>query len=650
MKVNEQNSKSLQSAKLQPRRTGSTLSSVFALAITVAATWGQTSFAPPAQAQTPDKTIQNAPAIETLRVTKGSQIAIPLTDVTRIVPADEEIARARFVDGQAMLEGIAPGTTLVAVQQGSGANALLHQYELVVLDGPAPIGTTPVPTPVATAPVAATPTTTTPATITPATPAIVPDSTEATKPKLTASLNVAPAEDNPSQALFTITYGNAGGTETSGVVLRYALDDMVSYVTNSATDNGSYDAAKRELSWSVGKMTANETGKSVSFRIAPLEPSVEKFFSAATIENATGMLTASNTIEYTFGPTPLLTVFALPDRIIQGRVAPTLVDVRGLENQNAINRLQTMGVIEGEGPGIYAPAAKAQRDEYTVMILRGLNLRDLRDAAAIRFVLSRRSTVNLEIRNSDGRVVSTLVRSTSFDAGEHTAFWDGKTPTGFAAPGRYSYVCRVRDTKGMTTELRGYIHVIPQTPLQPAGRPSFTDISPTSWNAGYIALAEKQGLVQGYPNKEFRPTLPINREEATAVVVRAIGLEDLAKRVGNKDSGFLDDHLISSWAKGYVYVASSVAKTNSGKLIVGYPSNFYMPKNPLRRDEAAMVVQRLVDKETNRKLYVSGQMVPGATVTINQHTVQAADDGSFSFVLEQNNTDPTSVAVIDRRR
>jgi hypothetical protein len=30
--------------------------------------------------------------------------------------------------------------------------------------------------------------------------------------------------------------------------------------------------------------------------------------------------------------------------------------------------------------------------------------------------------------------------------------------------------------------------------------------------------------------------------------------------------------------------------------------------------------------------------------------VQAADDGQFSFVLEQNNADPMSVAVIDRRR
>ena len=200
------------------------------------------------------------------------------------------------------------------------------------------------------------------------------------------------------------------------------------------------------------------------------------------------------------------------------------------------------------------------------------------------------------------------------------------------------------------TELRGYINVIPQTPLQPAGRSSFIDVSPTAWYAGYLALGEKQGLIQGYPNKEFRPALPINREEATAVIVRAIGLEDMAKRVGPKDSGFLDDHLISKWAKGYVYVASAIAKTSTGQLILGYPSNEYRPLHPLLRSDAAMVVQRLVDKETNRKLYVSGQMVPGTVVNINSRPVKAADDGSFNFVIEQNSAGLTSVAVIDRRR
>jgi hypothetical protein len=197
--------------------------------------------------------------------------------------------------------------------------------------------------------------------------------------------------------------------------------------------------------------------------------------------------------------------------------------------------------------------------------------------------------------------------------------------------------------------LRGVIHVVEQTPLDLSGAPGFIDIQPNAWYAGYVAQAEKQGLVHGYPTKEFRPAWPINRVEATTIVVRAIGLEDLAKNAHGKDAGFLDDHLIPDWATGYVYVASTIAKTSSGKLIVGYPSNMYMPLNPMRRDEAALVIQRLVDKETNRTVRVSGQLVPGAQVTINEQKVVAADDGSFSFTLEQNNTEPTTITAIDRR-
>ena len=372
--------------------------------------------------------------------------------------------------------------------------------------------------------------------------------------------------------------------------------------------------------------------------------------SFATIEDASGAQVKSNSLEYSFGASPLLTVFALPDRIIEGRSAPVLVDVNGTEYQKAIDRLQKIGVLLGTGPGVYNPSADTQRSEYVVMILKALNLRDLRDLAAIRFVLSRDSVVNLDVRNSDGRLIAPLISNKIYKAGEHTMPWNGRTKTGYAAPGRYTYICSVRDSKGVVTQLRGYINIIPQTPLQPTGVPSFIDVPRNAWYTGFLSLAERQGLVKGYDNKEFRPLNSINREEATAVVVRAIGLEDVAKRYLKKDSGFLDEDSISDWAKGYVYVAANVAKTSSGPVINGTPNNLFNPLRPIRRDAAALVVQRLVDKETNRKLYGSGQMVPGTTVTINGRNVQPADNGMFSLVIEQNTFAETSVAVIDRRR
>ncbi len=83
-------------------------------------------------------------------------------------------------------------------------------------------------------------------------------------------------------------------------------------------------------------------------------------------------------------------------------------------------------------------------------------------------------------------------------------------------------------------------------------------------------------------------------------------------------------------------------------MIVGYPSNFFLPNKSLRRDEAALIVQRLIDKDANRRVPVSGAMVPGAVVTINNRTVEAGDNGQFQFVIEQGG-DPTSISVVDRR-
>ena len=195
-----------------------------------------------------------------------------------------------------------------------------------------------------------------------------------------------------------------------------------------------------------------------------------------------------------------------------------------------------------------------------------------------------------------------LVHNQAFQPGERTVIWDGRTGTGFAGPGRYTYVCSAKDPHGVVSQLKGIITVVAQIPLRPIGTPTFTDVKPSTWYAGYLAVAEKQGLVKGYPDKSFKPDSAISRVEATAVIVRALGLEDMARARQNESVGFLDYQNIPAWATGYVNVASTVAKTKNGRLIVGYPSNFFLPLKELRRDEAALIVERLIDKETNRRI------------------------------------------------
>jgi uncharacterized repeat protein (TIGR01451 family) len=621
-------------------------------------------------------------SIPTIRVARGGRWTIPLQGVTRIVVADDDVARGSFAGNSPSIEGVTNGETLVEVYQGVNRRQV---YALSVVDSLTPVGEPlNIGATIGSAPAVGTTveavspvtgaTTGETAVIAPDTPVVIatdttprggtaeagsssaalpspnPNISVAGRPNIQASMRYAPVPDNPSQSLFTITYSNRSNVPAQGVIIRSALDDVVSYATGSATNGGRYDAAAREIVWNIGTVEAGAIGRTVSFRVQPVEGKSTTFYSVATIEDATGNTVSSNIVKTGASGAPLLTVFALPDRFLAGRNAPVLTDVRGVDFQRAIDRLQKNGVIDGRGAGRYYPAAATQRAEYAVMTLRGLNLKDLRDVTAIKFVLGRRSTVSLNVFNGANKMVATLLRSQQFDAGEKTVIWDGRAGTSYAAPGRYRYVCTARDEAGQTSRLEGVITIVPQTPLEPAGQPSFIDVKPTDWYAGYLALAENQNLMKGYPGKTFQPTRAISRVEATAVVVRALGLEDLARQMQNQSVGFLDYQNIPRWANGYVNVASTVAKTRTGKVIVGYPSNFFLPLNPLRRDEAALTVQRLIDKETNRRVAVTGQLAPGARLQINGKDVEANDEGQFSVFIEQNTAEPTTLTVLGNNR
>lgn len=579
---------------------------------------------------------------DTVKMGVGERIVLPYANVTRIITDDDEVARAFFQSGNAVLEGSSPGSTTVEIYQSNGTPKVLTVQVGTSATVPAPE-----PLPAYTPP-------STQSSSQPAATSEVPVTAiapiTASRSSLTLSLSVAPAPGNASQALFTLNYGNPGPTPAQNVVIRFPLDEQVSYVSGSASGGARYDAALREVSWNIGVVPAGLVDQKLTLRVEPIERRPTTFSSLATIEDNAGGAIGSNTVQYSTSTTPLLTVFALPDRFLAGKSGPVLVDVKGIEFQSAVDRLQSLGVVIGRSRGMFYPAAATQRAEYAVMTLNGLNLRDLRDITQIKFVLGRRSTVNLSIQNAQGKTVAALIRNTTFDPGEQTAIWNGRVGTGFAAPGRYTYVCSAKDARGETTTLKGFLNIVPQTPLNATGVPSFIDVKPSDWFARYLAAGEKQGLLFGFPDKTFRPATPISRVEATAIVVRALGLEDLAKEWNNKDVGFLDYQNIQPWARGYVNVASTVAKTASGRPIMrGKPSNFFEPEKELRRDEAALIVQRLIDRETTRRITVSGAMVPGATVTINSRAVEADDQGQFAFSIDTSTSLPTTVAVIDAR-
>ena len=603
-----------------------------------------------------------AVANNNIRLGAGERVTLPFAAVSRIIIEDDEIARAYFQNGSAIIEGMSRGATTVEVYQSDGTPKLLSIQVGESASGPTP------PVPLAAA---ATPT---PIPLSPGlVPVPLPNATpiaplemprvEQNAPNSTTAFAIAPSQSQLGVALaagpvvgtaqtqFTINYSNPGTSAAGNAIVRYALDDRVAYVTDSASDGGVYDAARREVMWDLGTVNPGASGR-LTLRIEPIEGGRSvSFDSVATIEDGESGPVTSATLAYSTAVTPLLTIFALPDRFLAGKNVAPASDVRGNEYQSAVERLSQIGIVQGYPNGSYRPTDPTQRAEYAVMTLRGLNLRDLRDITQIKFVLGRASTVNLSVADESGRTVATLTRNTSLEAGEHTVVWNGRNDAGqFVTQGRYFYTCTARDERGEATTLKSTLDIVSPAPLQATGTSSFVDVKATDWYAGYLALGENQGLLRGFPDRTFRPRLAISRVEAAAIVVRALGLSQAAKEWADKNVGFADYEKIPTWANGVVNATTMLTKTSNGKPIMrGTKENTFEPNVALRRDQAALVVQRIIDRETTRSISVSGAITPGAIVSINSKPVEADAQGRFGFSFDLNTALPTTVAVVDTR-
>lgn len=587
-----------------------------------------------------------------IRLGAGERVALPYNSVSRIIIEDQEIARAFFQpDGTALIEGISGGTTTVEVYQSDGTPKLLSiQVSSAVPSAPLTLPAIPA------TPLPATPriaqgapgepiNVSVPNTSASNTSAIAPSQSQ-----LGVTLAAAPVSGT-AQAQFTINYSNPSVSAANNAIVRYALDDRISYVTGSASNGGVYDAARREVVWNLGALSPDAVGQ-LTLRVEPVEGGRSLTFdSVATIEDGSTSPVNSATLTYSTAVTPLLTVFALPDRFLAGKNAAPLVDVKGNDYQMAVERLSQIGIVQGYPSGLYRPARPTQRAEYAVMTLRGLNLRDLRDITQIKFVLGRASTVNLSVADDAGRTVATLTRNTTLEAGEHTVVWNGRNDAGqFVPPGRYLYSCTARDARGEATTLKSYVNIVAPLPLRAEGMPTFTDVKATDWYAGYLAIGENQGLLRGFPDRTFRPLNPVSRVEAAAIVVRALGLTEAAKEWADKNVGFEDYEEIPNWANGPVAAVTMLTKTSTGQPIMrGTKDNKFDPNSALRRDQAALVVQRIIDRETTRSITVSGAITPGAVVSINSKPIEADGQGRFGFSFDLNTAVPTTVAVVDAR-
>jgi len=69
-----------------------------------------------------------------------------------------------------------------------------------------------------------------------------------------------------STLTYTISFGNTGSSQATGVTLVDTLPTELSYVENSASDGGVYDSTLRTITWNLGSLDVGVTGRTVTFK------------------------------------------------------------------------------------------------------------------------------------------------------------------------------------------------------------------------------------------------------------------------------------------------------------------------------------------------------------------------------------------------
>jgi S-layer homology domain. len=85
---------------------------------------------------------------------------------------------------------------------------------------------------------------------------------------------------------------------------------------------------------------------------------------------------------------------------------------------------------------------------------------------------------------------------------------------------------------------------------------NFSDVPASHWANGYIAIAVEYGLVSGYGNGKFGPGDTLTYEQAIAMLVRYMGLEEQAQTQGG-------------WPQGHVSIAEDLDITTNTSIRIG---------------------------------------------------------------------------------
>ncbi|QHT61217.1 S-layer homology domain-containing protein [Paenibacillus lycopersici] len=130
---------------------------------------------------------------------------------------------------------------------------------------------------------------------------------------------------------------------------------------------------------------------------------------------------------------------------------------------------------------------------------------------------------------------------------------------------------------------------------QESGAGAFSDVAASDWYAGAVNAAVKHGLINGFEDGAFRPSERITREQAMAIVAKAMKVTGLKDRLPAQSTeaalrSFADVAEASGWAK------AGIADSLQAGIVTGRGDAVLAPKANVTRAEVAMMVRNLLQK------------------------------------------------------
>lgn len=156
----------------------------------------------------------------------------------------------------------------------------------------------------------------------------------------------------------------------------------------------------------------------------------------------------------------------------------------------------------------------------------------------------------------------------------------------------------------------------------------FDDMSENNIYFEDALIARQAGYISGYEDNTFRPDKSISRQEVAKILCLIMELEEK----GNRLSEFDDYNRVSNWSKSYINAVLEAKYFN------GYPDNTFKPLNNVKRAEAVVILNNIIESEPSKDIYKNRDIAHVSKAKLNRFDLIKLKGASLEEAQSKVNT------------